>query len=70
MTVFTPQSAFGAGPPPARAAAAVSAAGPGPDLVGQPGRLCLRGYVVVTACMAGGAPTSGGAGKGKRAWSG
>jgi hypothetical protein len=70
MTVFTPQSAFGAGPPTARAAAAVCTAYPGPNLVEQPGRLCLRGYVVVAAGMAGGAPTSWGAGKGKRTWSG
>jgi hypothetical protein len=70
MTVFTPQSAFGAGPPSARAAAAVCTARPGPNLVEQPGRLCLRGYVVVTAGMAGGVPSSEGAGKGKRAWSG
>jgi hypothetical protein len=70
MTVFTPRSAFGADPPLTRAAAAVCTARPGPNLVEQPGRLCLRGYVVVTAGMAGGAPTSRGAGKGKRTWSG
>lgn len=70
MTVFAPQSAFGADPPLPRAAAAVCTAHPGLNLVEQPGCLRLRGYVVVTAGMVGGAPTSGGAGKGKRAWSG